>query len=67
MKPDTKTDIPETIALRYGVNIAEWDWRSRKTDREYCNGADPMVVNGEDAKSITLFAYEWQNTRVLGK
>jgi hypothetical protein len=53
----------ETIPIRYGVNIAEWDWQSRKTDREYCYGADPMTVSGEGAKSITMFVYEWQNPR----
>ena len=53
----------ETIPVRYGVNIAEWDWQSRKADREYCYGADPTIVNREGAKSITMFAFEWQNPR----
>jgi hypothetical protein len=51
----------ETIPIRYGVNIAEWDWQSRKLDREYCYGADPINVGEE--KPITVFAYEWQNPR----
>jgi hypothetical protein len=53
----------ETIPIRYGVNIAEWDWQSRKTGHGYCYGADPIVVNGESAKPITMFVYEWQNPR----
>ena len=51
----------ETIPLRYGVNIAEWDWQSR-TGREYCYGADPVVVSKQE-KPITMFAYEWLNPR----
>ena len=53
----------ETIPIRYGVNIAEWDWQSRKATRDYCYGADPINVNGEGAHSITMFAYEWSNPR----
>jgi hypothetical protein len=54
----------ETIPVRYGVNIAEWDWQSRKADREYCYGADPILVGQEGpAKPITMFAYEWKNPR----
>ena len=53
----------ETIPIRYGVNIAEWDWQSRKTSRDYCYGADPILVSGERANSITMFAYEWPNPR----
>ena len=52
-----------TIPIRYGVNIAEWDWQSRKTNRDYCYGADPTHVGGEGAKSVTMFAFEWLNPR----
>jgi hypothetical protein len=53
----------ETIPIRYGVDIAEWDWQSRKLDRDYCYGADPVTVSGEGARSITMFACEWENPR----
>ena len=53
----------ETIPIRYGVNIAEWDWQSHKKDRQYCYGADPITVSGKSANSITLFAYESPNPR----
>lgn len=53
----------ETIPIRYGVDIAEWNWQSRKLDRDYCYGADPIVVSATDAKAITMFAYEWENPR----
>lgn len=53
----------ETIPIRYGVDIAEWDWPSRKLERDYCYGADPIMVSATDAKAITMFAYEWENPR----
>ena len=53
----------ETIPIRYGVNIAEWNWQSRKLDRDYCYGADPIIVSAADATAITMFAYEWENPR----
>ncbi|MBZ5594850.1 MAG: beta-N-acetylhexosaminidase [Acidobacteriia bacterium] len=53
----------ETIPIRYGVNIAEWDWQSRVSDRDYCYGADPLVVSERAPKPITMFAFEWENTR----
>jgi hypothetical protein len=53
----------ETIPIRYGVNIAEWNWQSRKLDRDYCYGADPILVSAADATAITMFAYEWENPR----
>ena len=53
----------ETIPIRYGVDIAEWNWQSRKLDRDYCYGADPIMVSAADARAITMFAYEWENPR----
>ena len=53
----------EIIPLRYGVNIAEWDWQSRELDRDYCYGADPVVVSKDGLRPITMFAYEWENPR----
>jgi hypothetical protein len=53
----------ETIPIRYGVNIGEWNWQSRKMEHNYCYGADPVIVGEEGARSITLFVYEWENAR----
>jgi len=53
----------ETIPIRYGVNIAEWDWQSRKLDRDYCYGADPVMVSKNGIPPITMFAFEWENPR----
>lgn len=53
----------ETIPIHYGINIAQWDWQSRREDRQYCYGADPITVSRQTANSITMFAYEWLNPR----
>ncbi len=55
----------QTIPIRYGVNILEWDRNRRPTARNYCYGADPVAVGRETAQP-TLFAFEWANPR-LGK
>lgn len=54
-----------TIPIRYGVNILEWNWNERSAAKNYCYGADPVLV-GRDNASPTLFAFEWTNPR-LGK
>jgi hypothetical protein len=53
----------ETIPIRYGMNIAEWNWQSRKLYRDYCYGADPVTVSEAGANDLTMFAYEWDNPR----
>jgi len=53
----------ETVPIRYGVNILEWD----RSSENYCYKAEP--VNCADANStepVTFFAFEWVNAR-LGK
>jgi hypothetical protein len=56
----------ETIPIRYGVNIAEWSWAKRTSERGYCYGADPVPVGASEPDQITFFAFEWPNPR-LGK
>ena len=51
-----------TIPIRYGVNIQEWNWDQRTSERDYCYGADAVPLGG----GATFFAYEWVNPR-LGK
>ena len=55
-----------TVPIRYGVNIAEWNWDQRTSSRDYCYGADPIPVGGAQPDRVTLFAFEWTNPR-LGK
>jgi hypothetical protein len=55
-----------TIPIRYGVNIAEWNWAKRTSARDYCYGADAVPLGGTGDDSITFFAFEWKNPR-LGK
>ena len=54
-----------TIPIRYGVNIAEWNWEQRTSARDYCYLADAVQLGGA-ANPITFFAFEWKNPR-LGK
>jgi len=55
-----------TIPLRYGVNIQEWNWASRRSEWDYCYGADAVSLGGQRENPITFFAFEWKNPR-LGK
>ena len=53
----------ETIPIRYGVNILEWDAGSEG----YCYAADPVCCAAAGSeKPVTFYAFEWTNTR-LGK
>lgn len=54
-----------TVPIRYGVNIQEWNWSKRRTARDYCYGADAVLL-GSQSNPVTLFAFEWKNPR-LGK
>jgi hypothetical protein len=54
-----------TIPIRYGVNIAEWNWSIRISARDYCYEADAVPMGGAGIP-ITFFAFEWKNPR-LGK
>jgi glycosyl hydrolase family 20 len=55
----------ETIPIRYGVNILEWDWHSRP-DRRYVYGADAVLIRDRVPKPIIMWAFEWESPR-LGK
>jgi len=52
--------LVETVPVRYGVNILEWDWAVNPS--RYCYAADPV----DCGNSLTFFAFEWVNPR-LGK
>jgi hypothetical protein len=58
--------LVQTIPIRYGVNIAEWNWEKRDSAKDYCYGADAVPLGGDAANPITFFAYQWTNPR-LGK
>ena len=55
-----------TIPIRYGVNIAEWNWEKRDSSHDYAYDADAVPVGGAEGNAITFFAFEWVNPR-LGK
>jgi hypothetical protein len=55
-----------TIPIRYGVNIAEWNWEKRDSSHDYAYAADAVSVGGAEGNPITFFALEWVNPR-LGK
>lgn len=70
--------LTETIPIRYGQNILEWDvkkkgnyedwssndyYQSTSQDR-YCYYADAIDCSSDmQAHPITLYAYEWENPR----
>ena len=64
----------ETIPIRYGVNILEWNaGHVEKEDRwvgrtgapqdAYCYLADRVYCSSADDNPITFFAFEWKNKR----
>ena len=63
----------ETIPIRYGLNILDWNWRTRITNNEtpkvkynqnnYAYQASAVECSSDKSHSITFFAYEWENTR----
>lgn len=55
-----------TVPIRYGVNIAEWNWQKRESAHDYVYGADAVNLSGAEGNPITFFAFEWVNPR-LGK
>ena len=63
----------ETVPVRYGLNILDWQWRKRITGNEkprikynqnnYAYQASAVECSGEKSKPVTFFAFEWENTR----
>jgi len=68
-------DFMETIPIRYGVNILEWNagivgdterWEGRtgQPQNTYCYGADAVDCSSKmQDNPITFFAFEWLNKR----
>ena len=54
----------DTVPIRYGINILEWNaGRSDNLDN-YCYSADAVgCSSGMNDNQITFFAYEWVNKR----
>jgi len=63
---DYEDGFVTSIPIRYGVNIAEWNWEKRDSSRDYAYGADAVPMGGSETNPITFFAFEWVNPR-LGK
>ncbi|MDE3178052.1 MAG: family 20 glycosylhydrolase [Acidobacteriota bacterium] len=58
--------LQETIPIRYGVNILEWNWEQHPPSRSYAYAAEKVVCGMTEHGPITFFAWEWTNPR-LGK
>lgn len=63
----------ETVPIRYGLNILDWQWRKRIINYEkpkvkysqnsYAYQAAAVECSGGKSDPVTFFAYEWENTR----
>ncbi|HLY63361.1 MAG TPA: beta-N-acetylhexosaminidase [Terriglobia bacterium] len=58
--------LSETIPIRYGVNILEWNWYRHPPAKTYCYGADNVICGRSPQNPISFFAFEWTSPR-LGK
>lgn len=66
----------ETIPVRYGLNILDWNWQQRISSNEapkvkfsqsqYAYNAAAVRCSAENSEPVTFFSYEWVNPR-LGK
>lgn len=66
--------LVETIPIRYGVNILDWQWRQRIMNNEkekedeysqnkYAYNATAVDCSKDTSAPVTFFAFEWQNAR----
>src|SRR5882757_8450771 len=54
----------ETVPIRYGFNILEWNaWNDHK-EKSYCYAADPVSCASDPNQPLHFFAYEWTNPRL---
>ena len=63
----------ETIPIRYGLNILDWQWRKRITannkprakysQNNYAYQASSVECSREKSQPVTFFVFEWENTR----
>jgi len=66
----------ETVPIRYGINILDFDWRkringnipprARYSQNRYAWQASAVDCSADKSDPVTFFAYEWENPR-LGK
>jgi len=53
----------ETVPVRYGVNILEWNaWNDHK-EKAYCYEAEAVPCSNNPSHALHFFAYEWVNPR----
>ena len=53
----------ETIPIRYGINILEWQWARNEKPNNLCYEADPVNCAADGRDPVTFFAFEWLNPR----
>jgi hypothetical protein len=53
----------ESVPIRYGVNILEWNAWAKDKGKSYCYEADPVSCTTDENYPLYFFAYEWVNPR----
>jgi hypothetical protein len=53
----------ETIPIRYGINILEWQWGRDEKPNRLCYEADPVNCAADGKEPVVFFAFEWLNPR----
>jgi len=53
----------ETIPIRYGINILEWQWARDEKPNSLCYEADPVNCAADGKEPVVFFAFEWLNPR----
>ena len=53
----------ESLPIRYGVNIREWNLWANKTKDAYCYEGDIVNCSKIKDEELNFFSYEWRSTR----
>ncbi len=62
----------ETIPIRYGINILDWQWQQRimnnikdkdGNSQRYAYEARAVACSKENSDPVTFFSFEWENPR----
>jgi hypothetical protein len=53
----------ETVPIRYGFNILEWNASNDRRGNSYCYAADSVSCSSDPSHPLNFFAYEWVNPR----
>ena len=53
----------QTIPIRYGINILEWQWARSEESNGLCYEADPVNCAADGKEPVMFFAFQWVNPR----